>query len=74
MKVILATAVSAALLIATPALAAKRVANGQARAQSGEVLYAPQAPAVISGDKVLGQDPDPTIRTQIMQQGDISAY
>jgi len=62
MKTFVATAAAAALLIATPAFAAKRVSHPAA----------PPANLVISGDKVIGQDPDPTIRTGIMQQGDIS--
>ncbi len=75
MKAIVATAIVTALL-ATSAVAAPRAPRGQQFDQVRGQAYdadAYRSGVVMSGDRVLGQDPDPAVRTQLRQQGDISA-
>ena len=74
MKAILATALTAATMLATPALAASQVHHtSQARAQYNTERGVRPSDAVVSANRVLGQDPDPNIRTQLIHEGEVSA-
>lgn len=78
MKRMMLVAISLASLLAVPALAApgnqraQRGFEAQASAQYpngqyGQFQYvAPQSGAVIFGGRVIGQDPDPNIRAQML--------
>ena len=71
-------AVALAALVATPALAASknRVYRDQAAAayasdpMSGYAFGAPIANTVVRNGEFLGADPDPTIRMDLLRQGD----
>ena len=78
MKAILATALTAATMVATPALAASQVhhasqARAQYNAQYNTEMGVRPSNAVVSANRVLGQDPDPNIRTQLIHEGEVSA-
>jgi hypothetical protein len=73
MKTLLAT-LAAVTLLASPALAAPR----HYRAAPGyDALntqpLASQAGVVVSANRVLGQDPDQNIRTQLIHEGEVSS-
>ena len=68
-KYLLAAALAA--LAASPALAANsHRAMRQDSATNAYDYVAPNADVVIDGGKVIGADPDPAIRTQLLREGD----
>ena len=60
-KVIL-TVLGLAALVATPAFAAKKAAH---RAPAAEASDAAMMRPVVSDDRVIGTDPDPSIRSEL---------
>jgi hypothetical protein len=66
-KVIL-TVLGLAALVATPALAAKRTAHRAPASVAGDTMMRP----VVSDDRVIGTDPDPSIRSELAR--DASTY
>ena len=75
MKTLLAT-LAAVTLLASPALAAPRQYRAAA-APGYDALNTqapvPQAGVVVSANRVLGQDPDQNIRTQLLHEGEVSS-
>ncbi|MGB7260100.1 MAG: hypothetical protein ACRECC_02300 [Pseudolabrys sp.] len=70
-------AVALAALVATPALAASRnhayrdqASAAYASDPSGYAFGAPIANTVVRNGEILGSDPDPTIRMDLLRQGD----
>ena len=63
-------AAALAALAATPAFAAN--SHRAMRADSANAAYAsaPQSGVVVQDGKVIGADPDPSIRLQLLREGD----
>lgn len=74
MKALLAT-LAAVTLLASPALAAPRQYRAAAPGYDALNTQAPipQAGVVVSAGRVLGQDPDPNIRLQLIHEGEVSS-
>jgi opacity protein-like surface antigen len=70
-KYLMAAALAA--LAASPALAATQHRAMRSNPANGAYDYvAPNADTVVDAGKVLGADPDPAIRTQLLREGDES--
>jgi hypothetical protein len=70
MKMILIAA-SLAIAAASPALAATHHRAMSNAAATGAYDYAMPSPdVVVDGGRVIGADPDPAIRTQLLREGD----
>jgi len=57
-------------LVASPALAATYHRAMRDDAATQTYAYVPQGDAVWSNGQVIGADPDPAIRTQLLREGD----
>jgi hypothetical protein len=68
----LMTAVALMTLAASPAFAAPRHMNRSQTANEAYAYVAPESGAVVSAGKVIGRDPDASIRADLLRQGDQS--
>jgi opacity protein-like surface antigen len=67
-KYLLAAALAA--LAASPVLAATHHRAMRSDSANGAYAYVPQSDAVVDNGKVIGADPDPSIRLQLQREGD----
>jgi opacity protein-like surface antigen len=67
-KYLLAAALAA--LAASPALAATHHRAIRSDSANGAYAYVPQSNTVVDNGTVIGADPDPSIRLQLLRQGD----
>ncbi|MGH6665514.1 MAG: hypothetical protein ACREB2_11530 [Pseudolabrys sp.] len=68
-KYLLAVALAAA--VASPALAASQHRTYRSDSAEGAYAYAmPESGTVVSAGKIIGRDPDPAIRADLLRQGD----
>lgn len=71
-KILIASVLAVA--VASPALAASKQRHRNVvvapTAQSSYAFVPASAPVVVSGGQVLGADPDPFIRGQLLREGD----
>lgn len=65
-------AAALAVVAASPALAAQhhRAYRGDDQGYGAYAYASPQSETVVFGGKVIGADPDPAIRTQLLREGD----
>ena len=63
-------AATLAALVASPALAARYHRDLRSDQAMQAYAFVPQADAVVSNGKVIGADPDPFIRAQLLREGD----
>ncbi len=63
-------AVALAAVAASPAMAATSHRAMRHDSATSAYDYVPQTDAVVLGGKVIGADPDPTIRMQLLREGD----